>query len=181
MLILALSGLASRHSSGNAEETPVYTAAAEKPTDSPPPLPRALTAPEPATVQNAKTAPTSPPSPESTIDEPRQIRIELDALELVLASECYDEQEQDKRNVLWVIFTRVDSDKFRESDVISAITAPGQFSINPSREISESDRAIAAEVYSDWRNGDYSTREAPYLFFSAGDRSDHVNEFRINA
>ena len=100
---------------------------------------------------------------------------ELEAIALTLAGECYDNQPQDKRNVVWVICNRVKDGRFGES-VIDVITAPNQFHgyWTQGRSISDNDRAIAKEVLTAFYTGEQPIHD--YLYFTGG--TGITNNFR---
>ena len=93
----------------------------------------------------------------------------------VLRGECYDDQLDDKREVVKVICNRVSAGEFGDS-VKAIIPAPRQFAgYRPDNVPTESDIAIAREVLTLW----YESGCLPlgeYLFFTAGD--GHRNVFR---
>jgi hypothetical protein len=100
---------------------------------------------------------------------------EVELVAKVLRGECYDDQPDDKREVVKVICNRVAAGNFGGS-VEAVITAPHQFAgYRPTNEPTENDYAIAREVLTVWyENGCEPMGE--YLYFSAG--KDHRNIFR---
>jgi hypothetical protein len=113
------------------------------------------------------------PSPRSAAIVVPEREIELVAK--VLRGECYDEQEDDKREVGKVICNRVSVGGFGDS-IEAVITAPRQFAgYRDDNEPTESDYAIAEEILTEWYIGGCIPLNE-YLFFSSG--SDHKNVFR---
>lgn len=99
---------------------------------------------------------------------------ELEAMVLVLAGECYDDKELDKRLVCEVILNRVGKAEFGYT-VIDVITKPYAFSgyQNQSRAVSENDYAVAEQALRDWYdNGCQPLSE--WLFFNAGPNRENV-------
>lgn len=92
---------------------------------------------------------------------------ELEAVARVLSGECYDDEIEDKQNVVWVICNRVSDGRFGDG-IIDVITKPDQFMgyWAQGREVSESDYAVAEQVLNDYFNG----MEPPhdYLYFTGG-------------
>lgn len=92
---------------------------------------------------------------------------ELEAVARVLSGECYDDEIEDKQNVVWVICNRVSDGRFGDG-IVDVITKPDQFMgyWAQGREISESDYAVAEQVLNDYFDG----MEPPhdYLYFTGG-------------
>ena len=116
-------------------------------------------------IPASEPAPTAPLVPE----------FEVALVAKVLRGECYDDQPDDKREVVKVICNRVSVGGFGDS-IEAVITARGQFAgYHPDNQPTENDYAIAREVLTAW----YEGGRAPlgeYLFFSSG--SGHKNIFR---
>jgi len=117
------------------------------------------------TADNTESIPQSPVVPEQ----------EIELVAKTLRGECYDDQPDDKREVVKVICNRVSNGGFGGS-IEAVITAPGQFhGYRPGNVPTANDYAVAREVLEQW----YANGCAPlgeYLFFSSG--SDHKNIFR---
>jgi hypothetical protein len=93
----------------------------------------------------------------------------------VLRGECYDNQPDDKREVVRVICSRVSDGRFGNS-VEEVITAPRQFAgYSPDNVPTANDYEIAREVLAEWYGGGCEAL-GEYLYFSAG--SGHKNVFR---
>lgn len=119
--------------------------------------------------------PTEPPEEEPvlpyTLDE-------VHAIALTLAGECYDNQEQDKRNVAWVICNRVTDGRFGEGiiEVVSSTEHAIQFCgyWEQSLPISDNDWEIAEEVLAAYYAGEEPIHD--YLYFTGG--TGVTNNFR---
>jgi len=131
--------------------------------------------PEPAQVVSVALEEPPEETPEPT---PEPFIIPEHEIELVaktLRGECYDEQEDDKREVVRVICNRVSDGSFGDS-IEAVITAPHQFvGYRPANEPSDNDYEIAREVLAEWYTGGCQPL-SKYLFFSGG--SHHKNIFR---
>jgi hypothetical protein len=93
----------------------------------------------------------------------------------VLRGECYDDQPDDKREVVRVICNRVSAGTFGDS-IEAVITAPHQFAgYKPGSEPTANDTEIAREILTEWYAGGCQPL-GEYLFFTAGD--GHKNVFR---
>jgi hypothetical protein len=134
-----------------------------------------------STVTSTETEPpivtdsTAPPtvSPESVPQLAPEHEIELVAK--VLRGECYDDQPDDKREVVKVICNRVSANGFGDS-IESVVTAKGQFyGYRASNEPTTNDYEIAREVLTAWYEGGCAPL-GEYLFFSSG--GGHKNVFR---
>lgn len=92
---------------------------------------------------------------------------EVVAVARVLSGECYDDELDDKRNVVWVICNRVTDGRFGDG-IIGVITEPNQFMgyWAQGRGISESDMAIAEEVLAAYFDGEEPVHD--YLYFTGG-------------
>ena len=92
---------------------------------------------------------------------------ELVAVARVLSGECYDDELDDKRNVVWAICNRVEDGRFGEG-IVGVVTEPNQFIgyWTQGREVSESDMAIAKEVLDAY----FGNEQPPhnYLYFTGG-------------
>ncbi len=103
---------------------------------------------------------------------------EVHALALTLSGECYDNQEQDKRNVAWVICNRVTDGRFGEGivGVVSSTEHAVQFAGYwvQGRSISENDIEIAGEVLAAYYAGEEPIHD--YLHFTGG--TGQTNNFR---
>lgn len=103
---------------------------------------------------------------------------EVHALALTLSGECYENQEQDKRNVAWVICNRVTDGRFGEGiiGVVSSTKHAIQFSgyWTQSRSISDNDLEIAEEVLAAYYAGEEPIHD--YLYFTGG--TGQTNNFR---
>jgi len=106
---------------------------------------------------------------------------EVELVAKTLRGECYDNQHDDKREVVKVICNRVsinrgpDGERFGDS-IEAIITAPRQFhGYRESNVPTANDYEIAREVLTEWyENGCQPLGK--YLFFSAG--NNHKNVFR---
>jgi len=102
---------------------------------------------------------------------------EIELVAKTLRGECYDEQHDDKREVVWVICNRVSDGRFGDS-IEAVITAPRQFQgYRPGNVPTANDYEIAREVLTEWYEGGCQPL-GKYLFFSAG--GNHRNIFREN-
>ena len=100
---------------------------------------------------------------------------EIELVAKTLRGECYDEQHDDKREVVKVICNRVCDGRFGDS-IGEVITAPRQFhGYKESNEPTANDYEIAREVLTAWYDGG-CVPLGEYLFFSSG--SGHKNVFR---
>jgi len=146
------------------------------PPDTPPPSTEEASAP-------VESAPASTPE-ETSEPEPTPPLVPEHEIELVaktLRGECYDNQHDDKREVVKVICNRVslvrgpDGERFGDS-IEEVITAPRQFQgYRESNVPTANDYEIAREVLTEWyENG--CQPMGKYLFFSSG--SNHRNVFR---
>lgn len=103
---------------------------------------------------------------------------EVHALALTLSGECYDNQEQDKRNVAWVICNRVTDGRFGEGvvGVVSSTEHAIQFVGYwvQGRSISDNDKMIAEEVLAAYYAGEEPIHD--YLYFTGG--TGQTNNFR---
>ena len=103
---------------------------------------------------------------------------EIDAIALTLAGECYEDQPQDKRNVVWVICNRVKDGRFGEN-IIEVITSK-KYGIQfhgywkQSRPISDNDEEIAEEILTAYYSGEAAIHD--YLYFSGG--KGKTNKFK---
>ena len=92
---------------------------------------------------------------------------EIELVAKTLRGECYDDQPDDKREVVKVICNRVSDSGFGDS-IEAVITAPRQFhGYRPKNEPTANDYEIAREVLTEW----YESGCQPlgeYLFFSSG-------------
>ena len=114
-------------------------------------------------------------SPESTSPTFTVPEHEIELVAKTLRGECYDDQPDDKREVVKVICNRVSAGGFGGS-VEAVITAPKQFiGYRPGNVPTENDYIIAREVLEQW----YESGCAPlgeYLFFSSV--GNYKNVFR---
>jgi len=95
----------------------------------------------------------------------------------VLRGECYDHQQDDKREVTRVICNRVSSGRFGSS-IKAVVTAPRQFvEYRHDNVPTANDYIIAREILTQWYDGGCKPL-GEYLFFSA--ESGHKNVFRKN-
>jgi len=145
-------------------ETPAPSVAERIPEDS-----------TPASTPDDTPEPTSTPKPFTV---PKH---EVDLVAKTLRGECYDEQHDDKREVVRVICNRVsvvrgpDGERFGDS-IETVITAPRQFAgYRPGNVPTDNDYEIAREVLVEWYAGGCQPL-GKYLFFSAG--NGHKNIFR---
>lgn len=99
--------------------------------------------------------------------EPLYTYEEMYAVAKVLSGECYDDELDDKRNVVWVICNRVTDGRFGD-DIIDVIAKPNQFMgyWAQGRGVSESDLEIATEVLDAYFAGEEPTHD--YLYFTGG-------------
>jgi hypothetical protein len=137
------------------------------------PLPEAESAatesPSPSPAHEATTVPTATP--------PNAPEREIMLVAKVLRGECYDDQPDDKREVVRVICNRVSAGTFGDS-IEAVITAPRQFAgYKPGNEPTANDYAIAREILTEWYAGGCQPL-GEYLFFTAG--GGHKNVFRKN-
>ena len=110
------------------------------------------------------------PSPAHIVPE-----YEVELVAKTLRGECYDEQHDDKREVVKVICNRVSMGGFGDS-VEAVITAPKQFvGYRPGNIPTVNDYEIAREILTEWYEGG-CVPLGEYLFFSSGD--GHKNAFR---
>jgi hypothetical protein len=113
------------------------------------------------------------PSPESAAPLVPEYEVELVAK--TLRGECYDDQPDDKREVVKVICNRVAVSGFGGS-IEAVVTAKGQFyGYRPGNEPTANDYAVAREVLEQWY-GNGCRQMSEYLFFSSG--GGHKNIFR---
>jgi hypothetical protein len=150
-----------------------------------------LTACSPATPQEAAPSdtPTETPSALATTNDPSEKKIaeplpssaaiiiparEVELVAKTLRGECYDDQLDDKRDVVRVICNRVAERSFGSS-IEAVITAPHQFAgYHDDNEPTASDYVIAHEILEQWYGGGCKPL-GEYLYFSSG--SDHKNVF----
>jgi hypothetical protein len=125
-----------------------------------------------ASTEQPSEAVSTEPSPSFAAVSVPDFEVELVAK--VLRGECFDEQTNDKREVVKVICNRV-ATGFGDS-IEKVITAPKQFvGYRPDNEPTDNDYAVAREVLTEWyESGCASLGE--YLYFSSG--SGHKNVFR---
>jgi len=115
------------------------------------------------------------PSPSSAAIAVPDFEVELVAK--TLRGECFDEQHDDKREVVKVICNRVSHGEFGDS-IEAVITAPRQFQGYRTGNIpTANDYEIAREVLAEWYEGGCRPM-GEYLFFSSG--NGHKNVFREN-
>jgi len=125
------------------------------------------------TSTNSRVAPTVPP--ESTSQPPLVPEHEVELVARTLRGECYDEQHDDKCEVVKVICNRVSDSRFGDS-IEAVITAPKQFiGYRPGNVPTANDYEIAREVLTEWYSGGCAPL-GEYLFFASG--SNHKNVFR---
>ena len=139
------------------------------PPDTPPPSTEAS-----ATVESTPAStPEETSEPEPTLPLVPEHEVELVAR--VLRGECYDDQHDDKREVVKVICNRVSVGGFGNS-IEEVVTARRQFQgYRESNEPTANDYEIAREVLTEWyENG--CQPMGKYLFFSSG--NNHRNVFR---
>jgi hypothetical protein len=128
---------------------------------------------EPMAVVTA--APEAVPMPEPTITLVFVPEREIELVAKTLRGECYDDQPDDKREVVKVICNRVSHAKFGDS-VEAVVTAPRQFvGYREGNVPTEGDYGIAREVLTEWYEGGCAPL-GEYLYFSAG--SGRTNKFR---
>jgi len=150
------------------------------------PSPTETSTPQEAPVAEV-TTPASTPEVSATPDEtpepapPLVPEYEIYLVAKTLRGECYDEQHDDKREVVRVICNRVsvvrgpDGERFGDS-IEAVITAPRQFAgYRPDNKPTANDFEIACEILTEWYEGGCKPL-SNYLFFSAG--SGHINVFR---
>jgi hypothetical protein len=125
-------------------------------------------------------APTSDETAEPTSTTPTPPLVPEHEVELVaktLRGECFDEQHDDKREVVRVICNRVADGRFGDS-VEAVITAPRQFvGYRPGNVPTANDTEIAREILTEWYAGGCRAL-GKYLYFSSG--GGHKNLFREN-
>ena len=145
--------------------------------DTPPPISSATAANTPeASAMPAELSPVSTPEP-TPEPVPPVPEYEIELVAKTLRGECYDEQHDDKREVVWVICNRVSDGRFGDS-IEAVITAPRQFQgYRPGNVPTANDYEIAREVLTEWYEGGCQPL-GKYLFFSAG--GNHRNIFREN-
>jgi len=120
---------------------------------------------------NAQTS--EKPSQSSAVISVPEYEIELVAK--TLRGECFDEQHDDKREVVRVICNRVSVGGFGDS-IEEVITKPHQFvGYKPDNTPTANDYEIAREILTQWYDGG-CVPLSEYLFFSAG--GGHKNVFR---
>lgn len=104
---------------------------------------------------------------------------ELRAMALTLAGECYDDKEQDKRQVCEVILNRVSDGSWGDT-VLDVLTCNSQFGgyWKQSRPVTENDLEIAEQALADWYANDCEAL-SDYLYFCAGDNRENIfrNEY----
>ena len=133
------------------------------------------TLPATASTETQSDLPSAEPSPSSAAAVVPDFEIELVAK--TLRGECYNEQHDDKREVVKVICNRVSAGRFGNS-IEAVITAPRQFQgYRPGNEPTANDYEIAREVLTEWYKGGCQPL-GKYLFFSSG--GNHKNIFREN-
>ena len=95
----------------------------------------------------------------------------------ILAGECYDDKEQDKRLVCEVILNRVSAGNFGGDTVLAVVSAPNQFNgyWRQLRPVSENDYEIAEQALADWYAGGCEPL-SEFLYFKAGENRE--NSFR---
>ena len=110
--------------------------------------------PESARTTFVKEEPEESPQEEQIDSTPSYTAEELEAVAKVLSGECYDDEIEDKRNVVWVICNRVSDGRFGDG-IVGVITKPNQFMgcWAQGRAISESDYEVATQVLNDYFNG----------------------------
>ena len=100
---------------------------------------------------------------------------EIELVAKTLRGECFDEQHDDKREVVRVICNRVSVGGFGDS-IEEVITKPYQFvGYRPDNTPTDNDYEIAREILTQWYDGG-CVPLSEYLFFSAG--GGHKNVFR---
>jgi len=116
-----------------------------------------------------------PTSSLSPAPSPMPPDFEVELVAKTLRGECYDDQPDDKREVVKVICNRVSAPGFGDS-IEAVITAPRQFvGYRPGNVPTADDYAIAREILTEWYDGG-CVPLGEYLFFSSGD--DRQNVFR---
>jgi len=101
--------------------------------------------------------------------------LEVELVAKTLRGECYDDQPDDKREVVKVICNRVSDGRFGDS-IEAVITAPHQFQgFRLDNVPSANDYEIAREVLAEWYGGGCAPL-GEYLFFSSG--GGRTNVFR---
>ena len=126
-------------------------------------------------VMGAPAATLTPtPTPEPTPAPDPWTAEEVEAIARTLSGECYEDKPGDKRLVAEVILNRVTDGRWGDT-VVEVVTAKSQFFgyWNPSRDISDNDREIAAQALRDWYTND-CTALSEYLFFEAGPNRENV-------
>jgi len=136
---------------------------------------------EPAQIVSVTPDETPEPLPEPELpQEPPAFIVpehEIELVAMTLRGECYDDQPDDKREVVRVICNRVSAGNFGDS-VEAVITAPRQFiGYRPGNIPTENDYEIAREILAEWYAGGCQPM-GKYLFFSGG--GHHKNVFREN-
>ena len=135
----------------------------------------AATATEPPPDETSETSLTTAFIPEEA--PPLVPEREVELVAKTLRGECYDEQHDDKREVVRVICNRVSAGNFGDS-IEAVITAPRQFvGFRPGNIPTVNDYEIAREVLAEWYAGGCQPL-GKYLYFSSG--SGHKNVFREN-
>jgi len=131
------------------------------------------TPPATASTEPQSGRPSAEPLPNSAVTAVPDFEVELVAK--TLRGECYNEQHDDKREVVKVICNRVSMGGFGDS-VEAVITAPKQFvGYRPGNIPTANDYEIAREILTEWYEGG-CVPLGEYLFFSSGD--GHKNAFR---
>ena len=131
------------------------------------------TPPATASTEPQSALPSAEPSPGSAVTAVPDFEIELVAK--TLRGECYEDQADDKREVVKVICNRVSDGNFGNS-IEEVITAPRQFQgFGPDNVPTANDYEIAREVLTEWYDGG-GVPLGEYLFFSSG--GNHKNIFR---
>jgi hypothetical protein len=133
---------------------------------------------EVASPSSIPTVADSTPAPtEMSIAEPTSLIVPEHEISLVaktLRGECYDDQHDDKREVVKVICNRVSVGGFGDS-IESVITAPHQFAGYSTDNVpTANDYEIAREILTQWYEGGCIPL-GEYLFFSSG--GNHKNIF----
>jgi uncharacterized protein YceK len=148
------------------------------------------TRPKDISTQSAYTVAPADTISESTPDEtpvtsapPIVPEYEVELVAKTLRGECYDDQPDDKREVVKVICNRVSVGEFGDS-IEAVITAPRQFQgYRTDNKPTANDYEIAREVLTEWyENGCLPLGK--YLYFSSDaggpGGSNHKNIFREN-
>jgi hypothetical protein len=148
----------------------ILTACAHSSPPETPPLSAAASTPAATPSVNTLTSSAEPPPAPPVVPE-----YEIELVAKVLRGECYDDQPDDKREVVRVICNRVSVGRFGGS-IEAVITAPRQFAGYRSGNVpTANDYEIAREVLAEWYGGGCAPL-GEYLYFSAG--SGHRNVFR---